>query len=156
MLAFYVVLPILLAGCAYNAPLQPASIRNYSVVAMPIETAWVRTFNALSNSGAMITSADRSQGLISTGKQTIRLTETEADCGNLWGIPYLKDSRTMTDVTYAVRLQDEGPSTRITVNTRIEGTFNAVASEHTKRLSCFSLGALERQLIDQISQQHSP
>jgi uncharacterized lipoprotein len=150
-LPYYAVpLGLILAGCAYNAPVAPATLNNSAVLALPVDAAWARTLQALSANGALVRTADRSQGLISTDKHAVRLTEQDADCGNIWGIPYLKDTRTTTDVAYAVYLQGDGAATRITVNTRIDGTFNAMASERSKQLSCTSLGALEAALIERI------
>jgi uncharacterized lipoprotein len=114
---------------------------------------WQRTVRVLATQGAMVKTADKAQGLITTDKATVRLNETQADCGNILGIPYLKDSRTLTEVAYAVYLRGDGNRTSITVNTKVEGRFKSTATQQaTTELSCFSLGALERDLIGKIQQ----
>lgn len=148
----FLMLPLLmLIGCAYNAPVRPAAINNAAVLAMPIDTAWSRTLQVLAGEGALVKTADRSQGLIATDKHAVQLTEQDADCGNIWGISYLKDSRTTAEVAYAVYLQSNGQGTSVTVNTTISALFNASSMDPGKRLTCYSSGTLERKLLETIA-----
>ena len=141
-------------GCAYNAPVKPTALDNTTTLSVPPDVVWQRTLRVLAAQGAMVKTSDKAQGIITTDKATVRLDETQADCGNIWGIPYLKDSRTLTDVAYSVYLRGDGTRTSITVNTKIEGRFKATATQQaTTELSCFSLGAVERDLITRIQQE---
>lgn len=140
-------------GCASNAPVKPSALENTTTLSRPLDVVWQRTMRVLAAQGAMVKTADKTQVLITTDKVTVRLNETQADCGNIGGIPYLKDSRTLTEVAYSVYLRDDGNRTSITVNTKIEGRFKATATQQaTTELSCFSLGTLERELIAKIQQ----
>ena len=155
MRALLIVIVVGLAvGCTYNAPVKPAALENSATLSVPLDVAWQRTMRVLAAQGAMVKTADKAQGVITTDKATVWLNETQADCGNIWGIPYLKDSRTMTEVAYSVYLQGDGYRTSVTVNTKIEGRFKATANQQaTTELSCFSLGTLERDLIEKIQRE---
>lgn len=153
MLRIYLVVGlILMSGCTYNAPVAPAQVDNRTTVAILYESAFNKALAVLSADGYGIKSADRTNGIITTEKKLVRLDETQGDCGNIWGIPYLKDTRTTTHVAYSLFIQPRGSETSITVNTTIDGIFNAMAGEQTKQLSCYSSGHLEQSLIQKMKQ----
>jgi hypothetical protein len=152
--ALCLAISVLCFGCAYNAPVKPSVLENTAGLSVSPDVAWQRAMRVLAAQGAMVKIADKAQGIITTDKATVRLNEVQADCGNIWGIPYLKDSRTMTEVAYSVYLLGDGNRTSVTVNTKIEGRFKATATQQaTTELSCFSLGILERDLITKIQQE---
>lgn len=143
----------LAAGCTYTQPLKPGSIYNSMVVPMAYDAAWEKTITALTARSALIKMTDKDNGLITTEKQAMRLTEDEAECGSVLGLRYIKDPRVTVYVAYAVHLRKEGEQTGITVNTNMEGLFNPSAIGENKTLTCYSMGALEKALLKAIHAQ---
>jgi hypothetical protein len=149
MIKQLLVLPVILSimGCAYNGPIKREKIENQRLVNAPVEQVWSNAIRTLASEGYPILTASKEAGVISTGKKLTKLTEADADCGNIWGLPYVKDDRTTTNVSQSVILVSAGSSTAVTVNTQIEGLFNAQAGGDGKRLDCFSQGSLEKSLL---------
>ena len=142
-----ILLMVFMVGCAYNPPIynrpEQSNLKNKAVLDIPFEQAWQKTINTLFSQGYLIKVADKNNGIITTERKSVKLNETQADCGNIWGLAYTKDERT-------THVQKAENNTIITVNTNIEGLFNAIASGDTKQLSCYSLGYLEQDLINNI------
>ncbi|GBE37481.1 hypothetical protein BMS3Bbin08_00071 [bacterium BMS3Bbin08] len=142
-----IFLMVFMVGCAYNPPIynrpEQSNLKNKAVLDIPFEQAWQKTINTLFSQGYLIKVADKNNGIITTERKSVKLNETQADCGNIWGLAYTKDERT-------THVQKAENNTIITVNTNIEGLFNAIASGDTKQLSCYSLGYLEQDLINNI------
>ena len=149
-----IILMIFIAGCAYNPPIynrpEQSNLKNKAVLDIPFEQAWQKTINTLFSQGYLIKVADKNNGIITTERKSVKLNETQADCGNIWGLAYTKDERTTTYVVHSIHVQKAEGNSIITVNTNIEGLFNAIASGDTKQLSCYSLGYLEQDLINNI------
>ena len=143
-------------GCQYIVPVKPTA-ENPTTLGLPFGLTYQRTMHALAAQKPGVKRSDTAELLITTDKATVRLNETQADCGTYSGKPYLKDSRTVTTVAYSVRLRDDGDATHITVNTEIAGRFQGTAThEATTELSCVSRGALERDLITKIREAPPP
>ena len=143
-------------GCEYIVPVKPTA-ENPTTLGLPFGVTYQRTMHALATQKPVVKSTDKAELLITTDKATVRLNETQADCGTQSGKPYVKDSRTVTKVAYSVHLRDDGNGTYITVNTEIEGRFQGAAThEATTELSCVSLGTLERDLITKIREVPPP
>lgn len=152
MKRFVVIGMSCLAGCAYNPPIHQAVDSASAVLALPINQAWDRSLSVLVESGYTITASSKESGVISTGEKYLRLDETKADCGNIWGLPYTKDHRTQTLVSYTVRLSEHAPGqTKATITTNIKGKFVAYAGSGTTELQCRSLGYLEKDLADRVA-----
>jgi len=143
---------LLASACAYNPPAETVISSAEAVMALPINSVWSKTLNELTAAGYPITATSKPDGLIVTGEHYVRLNETQADCGNIWGIPYTKDTRSQTLVSYTVRLTEaDGGKTRATISTRVRGTFTPYAGATTQELQCHSLGYLERDLVARIT-----
>ena len=67
----------------------------------------------------MIVSSDKNAGVISTGKRQMNLSENECDCGTTMGIPYIKDKRTIKNVSIGIVMSEN----RITIKPTIEGEY---------------------------------
>lgn len=146
---------ISLAGCAYNPPTynaaSPANSDNKIVLNSSPDKVFNRSLTALASDGYQIKVADKQNGIITTEKKLVRLNEEQADCGNIWGISYVKDTRTATYASYSLLLSPAGDKTEVMVNTHIEGLFNSSAMEQsTKQLACHSSGYLEKALIERL------
>lgn len=144
----------LAVGCAEFArfaPVPPAIVGNSATLALPLDVVWERTMRVLATQKPVVKNAHPADFFITTSKATVRLDETQADCGTYSGRPYLKDGRTLTEVAYSVYLQGNEKQTSILVNAEIEGRFQGTAThEVTTALSCVSLGTLERDLIRKV------
>ena len=147
----HLIIGLFVSGCAYNAPIQPQLVNNKATLSLPYDQVWKATLQQLIEGGHQIKTSSREDGYISTEKALIRLAPDQADCGNILGIPYLKDDRTITHVSYGIALKSRSAQTTdITVATSIDAEFNATSNSGTKHLSCFSTGFLEKGLIDKI------
>lgn len=111
----------------------------------PIDSVQNKIIRTLIGKGFTLSS--KSDGIIITTAKIVRLTTKEASCGSLMGLPYIKDNRTITRLSYSVTLID---STMVTVATNIEGVFNSHAGATTITLICTSTGSLERSLLSDI------
>ena len=113
----------LAVGCAEFArfaPVPPAIVGNSATLALPLDVVWERTMRVLATQKPVVKNAHPADFFITTSKATVRLNETQADCGTYSGSPYLRDGRTLTEVAYSVYLQRDGHRTRILVNAEIE------------------------------------
>jgi hypothetical protein len=119
-----------------------------------IDVIWQRALRALATRGAMIETADRSSGVIATRPATTQVTEQDADCGNILGIPYLRDRRTTATVAYSLLLEQSGSGTTVTISTQIEAIFIATSTSPSLQLLCVSLGTLDRSLISSLQSTH--
>jgi len=145
----------LMYGCAYNPPIynaaDPARTENKAELAIGYDDAWRKGISVLAAEGYSIKVSNKQDGIITTDKKLVRLNETQADCGNIWGLPYTKDTRTTTNVSLSLFLRDAAGKTAITVNAQIEGIFNATAMDSGKQLSCYSTGYVEKNIIYKLS-----
>lgn len=144
-----------LVGCAYNPPIynagNPTENNKKTILDISYNDAWKKSLQVLATSGYNIKTTNKQDGIIATDKKLVRLDESQVDCGNIWGLPYAKDTRTATSASISLLLQAKGEKTSLTVNSQIEGLFNATAVSTSKQLSCYSLGYLEKDVIDKIS-----
>ncbi len=145
------VLFLAVSACVYNPPSEQKTQSATTTVAIPVGQAWDRVLAVLTESGYTITATSKESGSITTGEKLVRLNETQADCGNIWGIPYTKDPRTQTLVSFTVRLTESSlGQTKTVIATRVEGRFLAYAGAQTTLLQCQSLGYLEQDLIGKL------
>ena len=100
--------------------------------------------------GYPIAFTDRARGLITTNRQAVRLSPTEADCGQISGEPLVADRRTTTEVRLRVRVSDG----QIRIRATIDGTI-AEGKLRTTALNCVSTGELERVLLNRIVERAS-
>ncbi len=151
----YLAITAILAmpGCAYNPPTpQQSAPATVTTISKPAASVWDRALAVLTESGYPIVVAQKESGLITTGSQVVRLTDAQADCGNIWGLPYVKDRRTLTGVAYSLRITDADGAARVVVNSTITGNFVSHAGATALRLDCRSLGQIEQDLLRRIGE----
>lgn len=140
------VLLVVLSGCAtsYVEPESAAAVGsmvNHQESVGQIASKARKHF-ALSGFGITSDSGE----LIVTEKRFVRLSENDADCGSTFGLDYLRDKRTHTEVSYT--LVNEPGS--LTVVANIDGEYRPGSVAQDLTLTCKSKGTLERQLLDSI------
>lgn len=86
------------------------------------------------------------EGIMKTAYKFQRMTPLEADCGKTFGIDYLKDKRTKTEVSYTL-INKEG---KLLVVSDIKGEYKPGAISQDITLSCSSRGLIESTVIDGI------
>lgn len=125
------------------------------------EQVYETTLNYLLDLGAVPVVRDKELLLIKTEPLPTKLTTEECDCGSMFGIPYMKDKRTKTAVTYQIRIKkiDEANSD-IDIRTTIDGYMDVADSpmlfmmdkhrDSNKVLTCKSKGILEQKFTEEI------
>lgn len=146
-LLIIVTAALLLGACAYNPPAPQVPDAYARTVADAPAVAWQKAAAALTARGYALIFADKSLGALSTVKRVVAVTPAQVDCGNIWGLPYVADKRTVVSVALSVHVAPDGGGSRITVASDIDGNFVAMAGAAATHLSCRSLGALERDII---------
>jgi len=96
--------------------------------------------------GYQIVSSDKHAGVISTGKRQMNLTENECDCGTTMGLPYIKDKRTITNVSIGIVVAEN----RITIKSTIEGEYLKGDVTQGIDLHCVSTGKIEEALFNKV------
>lgn len=142
-------LPILLA--LYPALASAAGYE--TVVQQPLDVAWGNALKTLITSGYTVASSATEVGLITTTPKAVRLTIQDVECGTFWGIPYIKDERTVTKVTYTVLVEKAGEGSKIAVSATVDGTYAPGAGNPDKSLTCTSKGTIEQNLLNTIAKQ---
>jgi hypothetical protein len=138
--------------------LSAASTASATTVAMPAETAFQKASLVLVGLDAMPTFRDKELLVIKTDPVPVRLTHDQADCGKMFGIPYLKDKRTKTAATYQIVIKpiDENHS-EVSVKITLDGYmdvnegapfFIEKTRDKNKVLTCSSKGWLEAKFIE--------
>ncbi|MCX7110319.1 MAG: hypothetical protein NTX45_09350 [Proteobacteria bacterium] len=133
-----------------GGPTKPIAIDNKHIINSSYDKTWTKALQTLASEGYPIQNYSKEIGNISTGKKSVKLQTIQADCGKYMGFAYLSDDRTVTTVSYNIFLRDlSNGKTEATVNTEIEGTYQAGAGK-TNILNCYSLGILERELLNKL------
>ena len=122
------------------------------------EEAFKKTSMVLVNLGAIPTYRDKELLIIKTDPVQVKLTPNEADCGKMFGIPYLKDKRTKTAASYQVVIKSiDSVKSDILIKVTIDGYmdvnegapfFVEKTRDKNKALTCKSKGVLESQFMD--------
>lgn len=131
-----------------------------TVVAMPAEDAFQKASMLLVDLGAMPTFRDRELLVIKTDPAPVELTPDQADCGKMFGIPYLKDKRTKTAATYQVVIKPiDATTSDVSVKVAIDGYMDVMEGgpffvektrDKDKVLTCSSKGWLEAQFLEKL------
>jgi hypothetical protein len=129
-------------------------------VALPADVAFQKAATVLVSLDAIPTFRDKELLVLKTDAVQVRLTPEQADCGKMFGIPYLKDKRTKTAVTYQVVIRpvdaaNSDVSVKVTIDGYMDVNENAPffvdkTRDKNKVLTCTSKGWLESRLIEQI------
>ena len=128
---------------------------------MSLDELWDRTIEFVLDAGGLPEFRDKELGLIKTDAIPMKLDKETANCGRMFGIPYIIDKRTKTTVTYRVRFKTiDKDNTDVSVNVDIDGYFFKYETDWafflekirdaTKVLGCKSTGELEKQFIASI------
>lgn len=130
------------------------------IVQMPAEAAFQKASTELVAMGALPTYRDKELLVIKTDPTHVNLTTDEADCGRMFGIPYLKDKRTKTAVTYQVVVRPvDANSSSVSVKIAIDGYmdvnegapfFIEKTRDKNKVLTCTSKGVIESQFLGRL------
>lgn len=86
-------------------------------------------------------------GYIATAPKPYPMTSDTADCGKVFGISYLKDKRTATDVQIFAEISGG----KISITTSINGVYRPGYGNPDKPLTCTSKGMFEAKLIADIN-----
>jgi hypothetical protein len=131
---------------------------NAVTVALPADAAFLKASQILVGLGAMPTFRDKELLVIKSDPVPVKLTPDQADCGRMFGIPYLKDKRTKTAATYQVIIKPIDPSSSdVSVKVTLDGYmdvnegapfFIEKTRDKNKVLTCSSKGWLESTFID--------
>ena len=87
------------------------------------------------------------EGLASAPLQPFKLTPQTADCGRMFGIPFLADRRVQTQVAAAVSSKEGQASVTLTITAVMKTGMGAP----DKPLRCTSTGVLERQVLARLA-----
>lgn len=133
------------------------------VVPFPADEAFQKASVVLVGLDAMPTFRDKELLLIKTDPVQVRLTPDQADCGRMFGIPYLKDKRTKVAATYQVVVKPiDAASSDVSIKVTLDGYmdvnegapfFVEKTRDTSKVLTCTSKGWLERQFMDALLSQ---
>lgn len=128
-----------------------------AVVALPSDAAFQKASSVLVGLDAMPTFRDKELLVIKSDPVPVKLTPDQADCGKMFGIPYLKDKRTKTAATYQVVIKPiDAVSSDISVKVTLDGYmdvnegspfFIEKTRDKKKVLTCSSKGWLESNFI---------
>lgn len=131
------------------------------IINSPAEKVYESTLNYLLDLGAVPVVHDKELLIIKTEPLPSKLTSEECDCGSMFGIPYMKDKRTKTAVTYQIRVKKNDEATSdLDVRVNIDGYMDVADSpllfmmdkhrDSNKVLNCKSKGILEQKFTEEI------
>lgn len=131
-----------------------------ATVPVPADVAFARASTALVEIGALPTFRDKELLVVKTDPVEVRLTPDQADCGKMFGIPYLKDKRTHTAATYQIVIKPiDANSSDVTVTVKLDGYMDVTEGapffvektrDRDKVLNCKSKGFLETQFLEKL------
>lgn len=132
------------------------------VVNLPAEEAYDKALDYVLEIGAMPNTTNEKLRIFKTDLLSVKLTHEECDCGKMFGIPYMKDKRMRTAVSYQVRVKKvDDNSSDVKVKVTVEGYmavndhklgfFADKSRDKGKVLDCKSTGVLEKRFIEAIS-----
>jgi hypothetical protein len=132
-------------------------------VNLPAEAAFAKASRVLVDLGALPTFRDKELLVIKTDPLPLKQVSSEADCGTMFGIPYVKDKRTKVAATYQVSIKalSDGKSDvslKITLDGYMDVNEGAPFFMDKTRnkdtvLTCKSTGVLEAKFFELLSAQ---
>ncbi|HPR53423.1 MAG TPA: hypothetical protein PLU81_16645 [Deltaproteobacteria bacterium] len=138
---------LVLTGCAVTYKMPTAS---YEPIKENISGSHEDLFNTsikvLYSEGYQIIHSDIHTGTITTAKRNIKLSAQECDCGTTLGLPYIKDTRTQTQISLCLAIENN----LIVVNADITGNYNVGKIEQDRPLTCVSTGLIERGILQKV------
>lgn len=140
---------------AFTSLIQYASAEE---IPLPAVDAYQKAVEILVDMGAVPTFRDKDLLMIKTDPNPTKLTGEECDCGSMFGIPYIKDKRVKTGVTYQVRFKKiDEKSCNMDLKITIDGYmdvnegapfFIEKTKNNNKTLMCKSTGFLEKKFSE--------
>lgn len=125
------------------------------------EAAFNKASRVLVEMGALPTFRDKELLIIKAGPHVLQNVALEADCGSMFGIPYVKDKRTKVAATYEVTIAALGESkSSVSVRVTLDGYmdvnegapfFIEKTRDKSKALSCASTGQLESRFFERLA-----
>jgi len=111
--------------------------------------------------GAMPSTSNDKLRFFKTDTVKLKPTEEQADCGSMFGIAYVKDDRTVVEVSYTVRVKPSGDASDIDVSTSLVGYYdesrNAISNfmsdkkrDNDDLLDCKSTGVFESECVARV------
>lgn len=144
----FVPLLLLLFSCAatYKPPVTEPTVFEKSLNASK-ENIFNVSKKVLTLEGYQIQNSDKDAGIITTSfVQKMNLDETHCDCGTTMGLPYIKDKRTITNVSISIIASNN----KLTIKANINGEYLKNDTVHGKTFDCVSKGKIEAELFDKI------
>jgi hypothetical protein len=138
-----------------------AMVATAAEVGLPAEAAFVKASRVLVGLGALPTFRDKELLVIKTDPVPLKDVAAQADCGTMFGIPYVRDKRTKVAATYQVsitRTSDARSDVSLTVT--LDGYMDVnegapffidKTRDKNKVLTCKSTGSLEAQFFELLS-----
>lgn len=141
---------------ALSPPIVPAA-----EVGLPAEAAFLKASRVLVSLGALPTFRDKELLVIKTDPVPLKDVPTQADCGTMFGIPYVKDKRTKVAATYQVSIKPTGDArSEVSLTVTLDGYMDVnegapffidKTRDKNKVLPCKSTGRLEAQFFELFS-----
>jgi hypothetical protein len=130
-------------------------------IQLSADEAYSKSLRILVDLGAIPTFKDKDLMVIKTDPLPIQMTTEECDCGKMFGIPYMKDKRVKTAITYQIiikKIEEQKSSieVKITIDGYMDVSENAPffvdkTRDKNKVLTCKSKGVLEKKFIDTLT-----
>lgn len=143
----------LVAGVVLSLVLGLSQGAHGNEIPLPAAEAYRKAILLFRSMGAIPTYMDEGQWTIRTDSSLTRLTAEEADCGGRFGIPFIKDRKVKTAVSYEVRFQGiDGKRSGMLMKVLVNGYVDVYGGEPSaegksgggKKLMCRSTGVLEK------------
>ena len=125
------------------------------------DAAFLKASRVLVGLGALPTFRDKELLVIKTDPVPLKEVPTQADCGTMFGIPYVKDKRTKVAATYQVSIKPvSGGKSDVSLTITLEGYMDVnegapffvdKTRDKNKVLTCKSTGALEAKFFESLS-----
>ncbi len=139
-----------------------AGITKADEVQLPADEAFQKALVILMDMDAVPSFKDKDLLMIKTDPLPMKMTTDEADCGSMFGIPYLKDKRTKVAATYQIRIKKiDDKKSDISVKLTLDGYMDVNEGapffvkkdrDKNKVLTCVSKGVLEKKFIASFEQ----
>ena len=130
-------------------------------IGLAADAAFLKASRVLVGLGALPTFRDKELLVIKTDPVPLKDTQAQADCGAMFGIPYVKDKRTKVAAVYQVSIKpmNEGKSD-VSLTVTLDGYMDVNEGapffvdkrrDKNKVLACKSTGALEVHFFELLS-----
>jgi len=151
---FILMMPLMMTAPFFAAHAGPA-------IDASADKVYLAAMEVALDMGATPTMNNDALHYFKTDPVKIKPDASDCDCGSMFGIPYVKDSRTVVEVSYIVRVKAVGQQSEVNVSTSIVGYYdeskNAISAfmadkkrDHDELLDCKSTGAYELRFISNV------